>query len=175
MSDITNMSTYKTELNKFKIPTELVGGEHQLVKPYFDIDTELPKDTLFDKQSVVTMAIEKIKKIFKLPNSKDIYILQRDCRGKNGKHKYSYHIMVDNISITNLTLKNLLLMKILLNLILEFMIKTENYILIIDVARLIKKKVLSMFPNSNLMMFLRVILKMLILLNITLHISQKVL
>jgi len=107
MFDITNMSTYKTELNNFKIPTELVGGTNQLVKPYFDIDTELPKDTVFDKQSVLTMTTEKIKKIFKLPNSKDIYILKRNCREKNGKYKYSYHIMVDNISITNFNIKKL--------------------------------------------------------------------
>jgi len=75
MSNITDMSTCKKELNNFKIPTELVGGTNQLVKPYFDIDTELPKDTVFDEQSVLTMATEKIKKMFKLPNSKDIYIL----------------------------------------------------------------------------------------------------
>jgi len=108
VSDITDMSTYKTELNKLKIPTELVGGANQLVKPYFDIDTELPKDTKFDEQSVLTMATEKIKKMFKLADSKDIYILKRDCREKNGKYKYSYHITVDNISITNFNIKQLL-------------------------------------------------------------------
>jgi len=105
MSNITDMSTCKKELNNFKIPTELVGGTNQLVKPYFDIDTELPKDTVFDEQSVLTMATEKIKKMFKLPNSKDIYIFERDSRGKNGKYKYSYHITVDNISITNFNIK----------------------------------------------------------------------
>ena len=83
MFEITDMSTYKTELNKLKIPTELVGAKNQLVKPYFDIDTELPKDTVFDEQSVLTMATEKIEKMFKLADSKDIYILKRDCREKN--------------------------------------------------------------------------------------------
>jgi len=106
--EITDMSTYKTELNKLKIPTELVGAANQLVKPYFDIDTELPKDTVFDEQSVLTMATEKIKKMFKLPNTKDIYILKRDKREKNGKYKYSYHLTVDNISIANFNIKQLL-------------------------------------------------------------------
>ena len=86
----------------------MVGGENQSVKPYFDIDTELPKDTVFDEQSVLTMATEKIKKKFKLPNSKNIYILKRDKREKNGKYKYSYHITVDNISIANFNIKTLL-------------------------------------------------------------------
>jgi P4 family phage/plasmid primase-like protien len=106
--EITDMSTYKTELNKLKIPTELVGAANQFVKPYFDIDTELPKDTVFDEQSVLTMATEKIKKMFKLSNTKDIYILKRDKREKNGKYKYSYHITVDNISIANFNIKKLL-------------------------------------------------------------------
>jgi len=107
-SDITDISTYKNELKKFTIPTELVGGVNQLVKPYFDIDTELPKDTQFDEQAVIVSATEKIKKMFKLPNTKDIYILKRDKREKNGKYKYSYHIVVDNICITNFNIKKLL-------------------------------------------------------------------
>jgi len=107
-SDITDISTYKKELKKFTIPTELVGGINQLVKPYFDIDTELPKDTLFDEQAVLMSATEKIKNMFKLPNTKDIYILKRDKREKNGKYKYSYHITVDNICITNFNIKKLL-------------------------------------------------------------------
>ena len=107
-SDITDISTYKNELKKFTIPTELVGGVNQLVKPYFDIDTELPKDTQFDEQAVIVSATEKIKKMFKLPNAKDIYILKRDKREKNGKYKYSYHITVDNICITNFNIKKLL-------------------------------------------------------------------
>jgi len=107
-SDITDISTYKKELKKFTIPTELVGGTNQLVKPYFDIDTELSKDTLFDEQAVLMNATEKIKKMFKLPNTKDIYILKRDKREKNDKYKYSYHIVVDNICITNFNIKKLI-------------------------------------------------------------------
>jgi len=107
-SDITDISTYKKELKKFTIPSELVGEINQLVKPYFDIDTELPQNTQFDEQAVLVSATEKIKKVFKLPNSKDIYILKRDGRGKNGKYKYSYHIVVDNICITNFNIKKLL-------------------------------------------------------------------
>jgi len=48
-SDITDISTYKKVLKKVTIPSELVGGVNQLVKPYFDIDTVLPKDTQFDE------------------------------------------------------------------------------------------------------------------------------
>ena len=107
-SDITDISTYKKELKKFTIPTELVGGIDQLVKPYFDIDTELSKDTQFDEQAILMNATEKIKKMFKLPNTKDIYILKRDKREKNGKYKYSYHITVDNICIYNFNIKKLL-------------------------------------------------------------------
>jgi len=105
---ITDINTYKNELTKFTIPTELVGGINQLVKPYFDIDTELPKDTLFDEQAVLLNATENIKKMFNLLDAKDIYILKRDKREKNGKYKYSYHITVDNISITNLNIKKLI-------------------------------------------------------------------
>lgn len=107
-SDITDISTYKNELNNFTIPSELVGGINQLVKPYFDIDTELPKDTQFDEQAVLMKATEKIKKLFKLSNAKDIYILKREKREKNGKYKYSFHITVDNICITNFNIKKLL-------------------------------------------------------------------
>ena len=63
-SEITDISTYKKELKNFTIPTELVGGMNQLVKPYFDIDTELPKDTQFDEQAVLMSATEKIKTIY---------------------------------------------------------------------------------------------------------------
>jgi len=107
-SDITDISTYKNELNNFTIPSELVGGINQLVKPYFDIDTELPKDTQFDEQAVLMKATEKIKKLFKLAKTKDIYILKREKREKNGKYKYSFHITVDNICITNFNIKKLL-------------------------------------------------------------------
>jgi hypothetical protein len=107
-SIISDISTYKTELNKYKIPTELVGGLNQLVKPYFDIDTELPKDTIFDETLVLTNAIEKIKIMFKLSDAKDIYILKRDKREKNQKYKYSYHICVDNIVISNFNIKHLI-------------------------------------------------------------------
>ena len=34
-SDITDISTNKNELKNFTIPTELVGGINQLVKPLF--------------------------------------------------------------------------------------------------------------------------------------------
>ena len=91
-SNITDISTYKKELKKFTIPTELVGGTNQLVKPYFDIDTELSKDTLFNEQAVLMNATENIKKMFKLPNTKDIYILKRDKREKNDKYKSSNQI-----------------------------------------------------------------------------------
>jgi len=107
-SDITDISKYKKELKKFTIPTELVGGVNQLVKPFFDIDTELPKDTQFDEQAVLMSGTEKIKKMLKLPNAQDIFILKRDKREKNDKYKYSYQITVDNICITNFNIQKLL-------------------------------------------------------------------
>ena len=107
-SNITDINTYKKELNKYSIPTELVGGNKQMVKPYFDIDTELPKDTIFDEKAVITKATNIIQKMFNLPNCKDIYILKRERREKDNKYKYSFHIIVDKISISNFNIKKIL-------------------------------------------------------------------
>jgi len=173
-SDITDISTYKKELKKFTIPSELVGEINQLVKPYFDIDTELPQNTQFDEQAVLVSATEKIKKLFKLPNSKDIYILKRDSREKNGKYKYSYHIVVDNICITNFNIKKLLDDAKITDFDTGVYDKNRALHPIIHLVKLIRKLILLMFQSSNHMMFSKIILKKLILLNIVLHILQKV-
>jgi len=100
-----NIDNYKKELDNFIIPTELVGAKNQNVKPYFDIDIELSKDIIFEEQSVLMNAVGNIKSLYNFTDTKNIYILKRDARKKDGNIKYSYHLIVDNIQISNFNIK----------------------------------------------------------------------
>jgi len=91
-----------------KVGFEVVGAEYQQVKPYFDIDCELDKSTVFEEDTRLVMWSSKIQEIFKLKNGKDIYIMKRPPREKNGKIKHSYHIIVDKIRITHSNIKILI-------------------------------------------------------------------
>lgn len=96
-----------------KVGFEVVGGDYQQVKPYFDIDLVLEKNTNFEEDTRLVMWSNTIQEMFKLKNGKDIYIMKRPPREKNGKIKHSYHIVVDGIRITYSNLKILITQNIL--------------------------------------------------------------
>lgn len=91
-----------------KVGFEVVGGDHQQVKPYFDIDLALEQNTKFEEDTRLIMWSNTIQDIFKLDNGKNIYITKREPREKDGKIKHSYHIVVDGIRITYSNLKILI-------------------------------------------------------------------
>jgi hypothetical protein len=91
-----------------KVGFEVVGGDYQQVKPYFDIDLKLDKNTIFEEDTRLVMWSNKIQEMFKLKNGKDIYIMKRPPREFKDKIKYSYHFVVDKIRITNTNMKTLI-------------------------------------------------------------------
>jgi len=106
---ITDLTKLHEVMVNIKYPCELVGGEGQQVKPYFDIDKEVAKDDV-DYDYDVDILEKKliIKDLFNLDNVDDIYVKERGPREKGDKIKYSYHMVVDKIRISNYNIAMLL-------------------------------------------------------------------
>lgn len=106
-ADVNNAEDYKMLIKSMDAGAELVGGEDQQVKPYFDVDMTRPKNFTFNEVNECRTWCDIIKGLF--PNKKlDINILKRDPREKDGQIKYSYHLIVNNIRISNKNIKVLL-------------------------------------------------------------------
>ena len=104
-----DIHSYTKIIKSTKLPLEIVGRQGQMVKPYFDIDLKLPKNTIFDEMNRLVKWGDLIQKTFKLTNSKDIYILKCEPRPiDDNTIKYSYHILIDNIKISSSKIKQII-------------------------------------------------------------------
>ena len=106
---ITDLTKINDAMVNIKYPCEMVGGEGQQVKPYFDVDKEVAKDDVdYDYDVDILKKKLIIKDLFNLDNVDDIYVKEREPREKGDKIKYSYHMVVDKIRISNYNITNLL-------------------------------------------------------------------
>ena len=105
----TDMNEYNNIIKNMKLPLEIVGGQGQQVKPYFDIDKKLPKNTKFDEMNELVKWSNILQKTFKLPNGNSIYILNRGARPIDDTTiKHSYHLIIDNIKISASNIKKII-------------------------------------------------------------------
>jgi len=106
-TSIVNPADYKKTLKKYKYPCELVGGEEQQVKPYFDLDLVDDDDT-FDWEADILEKQLTIQTLFEdTIDITDIYVVRRQYE-KDGKIKYSSHYTVDKIRMSNYNIKLML-------------------------------------------------------------------
>lgn len=109
-----SFSDYMKHINTGRPILEIVGAEGQWVKPYFDIDKKLAKNIIFDEMTELIKYMNVIQEIFKLDNSKNIYILRRPPRDiDDNMIKYSYHFIVDKFKIKHKDLKTIIKNKML--------------------------------------------------------------
>lgn len=101
-----NPAEYKKTLKEFKYPCELVAGDEQQVKPYFDLDPV--DDDSFDWEADILDKKLTIQTLFEdTIDIADIYVVKRQYE-KDGKIKYSSHITVDKIRMSYYNIKLLL-------------------------------------------------------------------
>ena len=105
-TSIVNPADYHKTLKEYEYPCELVAGDGQQVKPYFDADP-VDDDTfdweadILDKQLTIQTLFEDTIDI------NDIYVVKRQY-DKDGKIKYSSHYTVDTIRMSYYNIKMLL-------------------------------------------------------------------
>lgn len=105
-TSIVNPADYKKTLKKYEYPCELVAGEGQQVKPYFDADPvdddsyDFDADILDKKLTIQTLFEDTI-------DITDIYVVKRQYE-KDGQIKYSSHYTVDKIRMSYYNIKLLL-------------------------------------------------------------------
>lgn len=105
-TSIVNPADYKKTLKEYEYPCELVAGEGQQVKPYFDLD---PKDDdTFDWEADILDKKLTIQTLFEdTIDITDIYVVKRQYE-KDGQIKYSSHYTVDKIRMSYYNIKLLL-------------------------------------------------------------------
>jgi hypothetical protein len=105
-TSIVNPADYHKTLKEYEYPCELVAGDGQQVKPYFDADP-VDDDTfdweadILDKQLTIQTLFEDTIHI------NDIRVVKRQYE-KKGQIKYSSHYTVDNIRMSYYNIKLLL-------------------------------------------------------------------
>jgi P4 family phage/plasmid primase-like protien len=105
-TSIVNPADYKKTLKEYEYPCELVGGEEQQVKPYFDLD--LVDDDTFDWEADILDKQLTIQTLFEdTIDITDIYVVKREYE-KDGKIKYSSHYTVDKIRMSYYNIKLML-------------------------------------------------------------------
>lgn len=118
---VTNTKDYKRLTKEFEAALELVGGVdnekskvpyfyNQQSKPYFDADIKKEHDEDFNQFDFCQEVVQKIEKMFPSKNTLDILFMKRPMRViEDGKVKYSYHIIVNNIRITAANIKKIII------------------------------------------------------------------
>lgn len=105
-TSVVNPSDYKKTLKEYEYPCELVAGEDQQVKPYFDADPV--DDDSYDWEADILEKQLTIKNMFDdTIDITDIYVNKRQYE-KDGKIKYSSHYTVDGIRMSYYNIKLLL-------------------------------------------------------------------
>jgi P4 family phage/plasmid primase-like protien len=105
-TSIVNPADYKKTLEKYEYPCELVAGEEQQVKPYFDLD--LVDNDSFDWEADILDKQLTIQTLFEdTIDITDIYVSKRQYE-KDGKIKYSSHYTVDKIRMSYYNIKLML-------------------------------------------------------------------
>jgi len=105
-TSIVNPTDYRRTLKEYEYPCELVAGDGQQVKPYFDADPvdddtfNWEADRLNKKVTIKTLFEDTI-------DINDIHVIKRQYK-KKGQIKYSSHYTVDKIRMSYYNIKLLL-------------------------------------------------------------------
>ena len=72
---ITDLSQYKTTLDTLEYPCEYVGGLNQQVKPFADIDKQIPRDSDFDMEVDILDYKLTFQNLFNKETSKHVWLI----------------------------------------------------------------------------------------------------
>lgn len=118
---VSNPKDYKRLTQEFKAALELVAGVadekskvpyfyNQQSKLYFDADIKKEEDEYFNQLDFCQDVVQKINKMFPSEKELEILFMKRPMRVlKDGKVKYSYHIVVNNIRITPANIQKIII------------------------------------------------------------------
>ena len=106
--DLTNDEInfhYTKIINKLELPYELIGKQHQQIKPCFDLDPKFTKDSNIDVPKTIEQGLLHIRTMYPNNNNDEDVKLYSRIRDLGEFKKFSYHAIVGNIRTDIYTIK----------------------------------------------------------------------